>query len=53
MPDKMYLVITLRKEVPNKEAGRTIFDLVKQKMTDRPDITVTGHVSNHFDLEED
>lgn len=50
--DKMYLVITLRKEVPDKEAGRVIYDLVKQRMVDRPDVQVAGHVSNHFDLEQ-
>lgn len=48
----MNLVITLRKEVPDREAGKTIFDLVKERMADRPDVTVTGHVTNHFDLEE-
>ena len=52
MPDdKMYLVITLRKEVPNREAGKVIYDLVKARMADRPDVEVTGHVTNHFDLE--
>lgn len=50
--DKMYLVITLRKEVADREEGRTIYDVVKQKMADRPDVTVNGHVSNHFDLGE-
>lgn len=51
MADKMYLIITARKEVPDKEAGRVIYDLVKQRLADRPDIIVTGHVSNHFDLD--
>lgn len=50
--DKMNLVITLRKEVPNREAGEEIFELVKQRMIDRPDVKVTGHVTNHFDLQE-
>jgi len=50
--DKMYLVITLRKEVPDREAAKTIYDLVKQRMQDRPDVTITGHVSNHFDMEQ-
>lgn len=49
----MNLTITLRKEVPDREAGRAIYDLVKQKMADRPDVDVTGHVTNHFDLDED
>lgn len=49
----MYLVITLRKEVPDREAGKVIYDLIKQKMADRPDVTITGHVTNHFDLDEE
>lgn len=51
MADKMQVIITLRKEVPDRETGRAIYDLVKQKMVDRPDVDVKGHVSNHFDLE--
>ncbi len=50
--DKMYLIITLRKEVPDRETGRTIYDLVKERMSDRPDVEIKGHVSNHFDLEQ-
>lgn len=50
--DKMHIIITLTKEVPDREAGRAIYDLVKQKLADRPDITVNGHVSNHFDGDE-
>lgn len=50
--DKMFLVITLRKEVADRDAGKVIYDLVKARMADRPDVTVTGHVSNHFELGE-
>ena len=50
MPDLMNLIITLRREVPDRETGRAVFDLVKARLADRPDVTVTGHVSNHFDL---
>ena len=53
MPDKMYLTITLRKEVPDREAGRTIFDLVKQRLEDKPDVKITGHVTNHFEFTEE
>ena len=52
MVDKMFLVITLRKEVPDRDAARVIYELVKTRMTDRPDIEVNGHCSNHFDIEE-
>lgn len=49
----MYLIVTLRKEVPDRNTGRQIYDLIKQRMTDRPDVELTGHVTNHFDLDED
>lgn len=48
----MQLIITLRKEVEDRDAGKAIFELVKTKLEDRPDIKVTGHVTNHFELEE-
>lgn len=51
MPDKMYLIITVRKEVPDRDTGRQIYDLVKDRLADKPDLELTGHVSNHFDLE--
>ncbi|GAH18480.1 unnamed protein product [marine sediment metagenome] len=52
MADKMYLVIVLRKEVPDRDTGKAIYDLVKERMADKPDVQVNGHVSNHFDLDE-
>lgn len=52
MPDKMYVTITLRKEVPDRDTGKAIYDLVKQRLEDRPDVQVTGHVTNHFNLDE-
>jgi len=48
MTDIMQIVITLRKEVPDRDAGRAIFDLIKTRLEDRPDIIIAGHVSNHF-----
>ena len=53
MADKMYVIITLRKEIPDAEAGRAIYDLVKQRLEDRPDVKVSGHVSNHFEFKEE
>jgi len=52
MADKGYVVITARKEVESREAARTVFDVVKAKLVDRPDIEITGHFSNHFDFED-
>lgn len=53
MAQQMYLVITLRKPVADAAQGQAIYDLVKQRLEDRPDIDITGHITNHFDLEED
>ena len=53
MTDKMFLIITLRKEVPDRETGRAIYDLIKDRLSDRPDISTKGHVTNHFDLDEE
>lgn len=47
--DEMYLIITLRKEVADSAEGKAIFDLVKNRLTDKPEIIVTGSVANHFD----
>lgn len=52
MPDQMKLIITLRKDVPDRDTAHNIYELVKQRMADRPDVTVTGHVTNHFNLDE-
>lgn len=51
MADKGYVIITLRKEVPDRVAGRTIYDLVKAKLADQPDVKVTGHFANHYDFD--
>lgn len=48
----MQLVITLRKKVADREEGKQIYELVKQKLEDHPDVKVTGHVTNHFENEE-
>ena len=48
MADKMYVTISLRKEVPDRDTGRAIFDLVKDRLQDKPEITINGSVSNHF-----
>lgn len=48
----MQLVITLRKEIPDRDTGLQIYELVKQRLADRPDVIVIGHVTNHFDLDQ-
>ena len=51
MPDQLYLVVTLRRVVPDQEYGRALFDIIKQRLSDHPDVIVSGHLTNHFDLE--
>ena len=53
MADKMYVVITARKEVPDRETARTVYDLVKARLADREDVILKGHCTNHFDLDEE
>lgn len=44
----MELIITLRKKVDEPIEGEQIFEMVKQRLADRPDVKVTGHITNHF-----
>ncbi len=52
MADKMFVIITARKEVPDIETARELYDLVKRKLEDYPTIDVSGQASNHFDLDQ-
>lgn len=49
----MELVITLRKDVEDREQGQALYNLVRQRLEDRPDVTVRGHVTNHFIIEDE
>jgi len=51
MADKMLLTITLRKEVPNEQTGRTLYEAVKTKMQDNPEVKINGHVAQYFEME--
>lgn len=44
----MKLTITLRKDVQDQEHAQLIYDLVKGRIEDHPEISLTGHTSNHF-----
>lgn len=50
MPAEMNLVITVRKRVADRDQGEIVFRIVEQKLADRPDLTIAGHVTNHFEL---
>lgn len=45
----MQLVITIRKEVADPNAGQAVLDMVRAKLSDHPDVAVDGHVTNHFE----
>lgn len=48
----MFLVITLRREVPDKATAKNIVQIVKTKLADHPEVTITSHTTDHYDLEE-
>lgn len=50
--DKMTLVITLRRDVPDKSTAKNIVQLVKGWMESHPEVTITSHTTDHFDLPE-
>lgn len=51
MSEKMYLVITLRRDVPDTETARSIYEMVKNLLVDHPEVIITCHTTNVFDLE--
>jgi len=48
----MEIIITIRKKVADSDAGQAIYEIVKQKLADHPEVTMTAHVSNHFPRKE-
>jgi hypothetical protein len=48
MADQMYVIITLRKPVADAPEGRQLYDRVKEKLKDVPNIELSGLVTNHF-----
>ncbi|MBA7649715.1 hypothetical protein ES703_57513 [subsurface metagenome] len=49
----MLLTIVLRKEVPDPESGEFLYNLVKERLNDHPEVEVKGHITNHFGEEEE
>jgi len=46
----MELVVTLRKEIETEEQAETLFNLVKTRLEDYPDIKINGHTSKRLDV---
>jgi len=44
----MLLVIMLEKEVADEAEGQAVFAIVKQQLADRPDVKVSGNVTNNL-----
>lgn len=44
----MILEITIRKVVDDREEGRQLFELVKERIKDHPDLKIRGKVTNRF-----
>lgn len=51
MTDKGYCIITARKEVENDAEARVLYDWVKAKLSEHPEVEVRGQFSNQFDLD--
>lgn len=47
----MKLTIVLRKDVPNEQTAQQLFDIVKTKLEDNPDIEISGTVNQTLPLE--
>lgn len=46
----MKLTIVLRKEVPDESTAQTLLDIVANKLSEHPDIEVSGQVSQSLTL---
>lgn len=42
----MYLTVVLRKEVADEAQGEALYNIVKDKMSDHPDVTVSGTINS-------
>lgn len=42
------LVITVRKEVADQQEAEEIYNTVKTRLEDKPELKLTGHCANHF-----
>lgn len=51
MPEQMILTIVARKPVADAEEGKRIYEWVKERLSERPEVELSGHVTNHFTLE--
>jgi len=51
MEPKTYLTIVLRKEVPTVDAGQQLFNFVKDRLADKPEIDINGNINTKLNVE--
>lgn len=44
----MQLTIVLRKEVPDEATAQQLYDIVKEKLADQPDVKITASTNNQI-----
>lgn len=45
-------VLTIRKEVPDYETAQQLYELVKERLADRPGLRYSALYTNHFGEQE-
>lgn len=53
MADHMQLIVTLRKVVEDEAEARALLNQLKTLLANQPDIILTAHTSNHYDVGEE
>lgn len=48
----MKLIIILEKSVENPEQGEALFSVVRERLSDNPDVEISGRVVEDFVIEE-
>lgn len=48
----MYLQISLTKEIVDVDQGQQLYNIVKQRLADHPEVEVSGHMTESLPLEE-
>ncbi len=48
MPIPGQIVITIQKDVPSQDAAHALWDLIRDRIADHPDLKVTARFINHL-----
>lgn len=44
----MQFIVTIRKDVPDKETADELYELVKQRLADKPGLKYSATFTNHY-----